>query len=177
MKTSFQNIFLLLMPLLLSLNACIDTVEFPPTPEIQFLSQTSTNVNEFDATEKITISFTDGDGDLGWGDDAVLLCDNDFICNFTSDSSCYTQTMWSIILIDMRDSCYVIPYNIPDLEPNGDIKAIQGELDIQIPALICKNFACPTCPTDDVVYQVVIKDRAQNFSNVIFSQTITINCN
>lgn len=172
MNTLFKNIIYIIIPVML-LAGCIDPVEFPVEPEIEYVSNGSNNLMEFENTF-LTISFQDGDGDLGFGPNTDRVCGSD-ICDYTTDTSCYLNEFWNAILIDMRDSCYSL-FILPDVEPNGDVKGISGEIDILTPPVTCKQFDCPTCTTDTLVYQILIKDRAQHISNAILSDTIIIQC-
>lgn len=170
----FSRSFFLILIALCALTACLEDLELPPEPKIEFVSLSATNVDQFSALT-LTISFEDGDGDIGYGPNTNRDCSDD-VCDFETDSSCYLNPIWSAILIDMRDSCYVSPYILPDIEQQGNSKAVFGEVDLSIPPVFCKNFGCPTCETDTLVYQVILKDRAQNFSNPVFTDTIIINC-
>jgi len=162
-----------LLPLVL-LISCIDDFDFPPEPIIEFVSISKSEINQFEGLT-LTVSFTDGDGDIGYPADINRSCGNN-VCDFTSDTSCYLNPIWSAILIDMRDSCYVVPYILPDIEQKGKNKAVKGEVDLLVPPIFCKNFGCTNCAIDTLVYQIILKDRAQNFSNPVFSDTIFINC-
>lgn len=165
--------FFLIFIALCALTACLEDLELPPEPKIEFLSLSATNITQF-STLILTISFEDGDGDIGYGSGITRDC-SDNVCDFESDSSCYLNPFWNAILIDMRDSCYVSPYIFPDIQ-QGNNTAVFGEIDISIPPIFCKNFGCQTCETDTLVYQVILKDRAQNMSNPVFTDTIIINC-
>ena len=122
-------------------------------------------------TLKVTLRFTDGDGDLG-----KIVANNsdcsDNNCEFTSDSTCYKDPFYSCFIIDMRDSCFST-IALPELEPSGSIKAISGEIDIAVPPVFCK---CNSCTTDQVEFQIVVKDASGNYSNTILSETISVNC-
>lgn len=169
--------FFLIFIALCALTACLEDLELPPEPKIEFLSLSATNITQF-STLTLTISFEDGDGDIGYADKITRDCiDDPTSCknNYTLENSCINNPFWNAILIDMRDSCYIPPYIFPDIQ-QGNNTAIFGEIDISIPPIFCKNFACPTCETDTLVYQVIIKDRAQNMSNPVFTDTIIINC-
>jgi hypothetical protein len=169
----FRNWLLILLPLVF-LASCLEDLEFPPEPEITFVKVSKTQLNQFDSFT-MTVGFKDGDGDLGYSSDVSRTCGNN-VCDFTSDSSCFLNPIWSAILIDMRDSCYVLPYILPDLEQRGRVKSILGEIDLLVPPVFCKNFGCTVCDTDTLVYMVILKDRAQNLSNPVLSDTIFINC-
>lgn len=170
----FSRSFFLILILLCALSACLEDLELPPEPKIEFVSLSATNINEFDNLT-LTISFEDGDGDIGYGPNTNRSCGNN-VCDFESDSSCFLNPIWSAIVIDMRDSCYISPYILPDIESDANGKAIFGEVDLSIPPIFCKNFGCSNCEIDTLVYQVILKDKAQNLSEPIFTDTIYVSC-
>lgn len=170
-----QKIFkLFVLGLLLTfIAACVSEPEYPDEPAISYVSVSKTAVNEFDSLT-LTFGFTDGDGDLGKERTSNSNC-TDF-CSFEGDTACFQDPYFACFFIDMRDSCYGA-LTLPDLEPDGNTKAISGEIDIVIPPVFCKCGGNPCPPTQDVVYQIIISDFAGNFSNTILSEPITITCN
>jgi hypothetical protein len=167
-----QNIFTLLVCglLLTFIASCVSEPEYPNEPEITYVGVSKNFVEEADSI-LLTFSFTDGDGDIGRQVANNADC-SDNNCEFTSDSTCFKDPFYSCFIIDMRDSCFSF-IALPDLDPNGSIKAISGEIEIVIPPIFCK---CNSCPLDEVEYQIVIKDAAGNYSNTVISETISINC-
>ena len=76
---------------------------------IDFVSYSKDTVAQGDSMQ-IVISFTDGDGDIGFSDISSKSCD---VCAIKSDSSCLQHPTWSLFLIDGRDSClefFQLPY-------------------------------------------------------------------
>jgi len=168
-----QNTFILfVLGLLLTfLAACVSEPDYPDEPYIEYLSISKNELTQGDSL-LVTISFTDGDGNLKDSDIEPTCVSN---CAFDMDSSCYYDPAFSIFAIDMRDSCYTY-LTLPDLEPEGDIKAISGELDIVIlPFCKCSGSGCPS--TEKTVFQIIIKDASNNYSNVVLTDSITVNCN
>jgi hypothetical protein len=167
-----QNIFTLFVCglLLTFIASCVSEPEYPDEPVITYRSISKSTVQEGDSL-LLTFSFTDGDGNLGKKLANNADCSNNN-CEFTSDSTCYKDPFYSCYIIDMRDSCFSA-IALPDLDPNGNVKAISGEIDIVIPPLFCK---CMSCPNDQVEYQIIIRDASGNYSNVILSETISISC-
>ncbi len=167
-----QNIFTLFVCglLLTFIASCVSEPEYPDEPAITYRSISKSTVQEGDSL-LLTFSFTDGDGNLGKKLANNADCSNNN-CEFTSDSTCYKDPFYSCYIIDMRDSCFSA-IALPDLDPNGNVKAISGEIDIVIPPLFCK---CMSCPNDQVEYQIIIRDASGNYSNVILSETISISC-
>ncbi len=153
--------------------ACLNKPDFPDEPKIEFVSLSKTHVNEFD-TLWATVNFEDGDGNLGKNISLSANCKTN--CEFTSDSSCFLDPFYGAFLIDMRDSCFVF-HDLPDFEPDGNIKAVSGELRLNIPPVYCKLNDCPTCTEDTLVYKIIVRDASLNWSNEIFTDTIFITCN
>lgn len=152
--------------------ACSVKPEFPVEPKIEYVSISKTHVNEFD-TLWVKLNFQDGDGNLGKQVNLNATCKTN--CEYESDSSCYKDPFYGAFLIDMRDSCYVF-HDLPDFEPDGKIKAVSGELLLNIPLVFCKKGACTTCTEDTLVYKILVRDIDQNFSNAVFTDTIYISC-
>lgn len=164
------TLFLALL-LLTSLWACVSEPEYPNEPFIEYLKISKKTVQQGDSV-LLTFTFTDGDGDLGKkiADNADCGSNN---CEFDSDTTCFKDAFYSCFIIDLRDSCFST-IALPELEPDGSIKAISGEIDIVIPPIFCK---CNPCTSDEVSYEIVVKDAAGNYSNTITSESITVTCN
>lgn len=173
MKINHYGVILLLL-IILSFVACTVKPEFPPEPKIEFVSLSKNVVNQGD-TLTIKLNFEDGDGNLGKDPGLSANCGSN-VCEFDSDTTCFKDPFFGAFLIDMRDSCFART-NLPNFEPNGKIKAVSGELFLITPPLFCKLGSCVGCTVDTLVYQVVVKDLVQNYSNPVFTDTIYINCN
>ena len=144
--------------------SCVNPPDYPIEPVIEFVSLSKpsmlqgTNPN-IDST-LLTLSFTDGDGDIG-SDDSI-----------------------SIFLIDKRDNFPQPGFRIPFVGEQGVGKGISGELYIALPTSCCffEDGRTPcekssTNETDELVYEIYIKDRAGNQSNIIDTAPITLRCN
>lgn len=157
-----------------TLAACTTKPNFPLEPRIEFVSISKNTVNQGD-TLSISLKFEDGDGNLGKDPGLSANCGSN-VCEFDSDTTCFKDPFFGAFLIDMRDSCFART-NLPNFEPNGKIKAVSGELILITPPLFCKLGSCATCTEDTLVYQVIVKDLVQNYSNAVFTDTIYIKCN
>ena len=106
----------------------------------------------------MTISFTDGDGDIG------------------------SEDSLAIFLIDTRDDFMQPGFRIPFVGQQGVGKGISGEIFISLPTTCCYfedgRTPCERAPgeTDEVVYELWIEDRAGNESNRINLAPITLRC-
>jgi hypothetical protein len=137
---------------LLMLNSC--KKEEQPTiseaPSITLLSVSSTTVQEFQDSLVFSISYTDGDGDLGVDD---------------ADSTV-------IELIDNRDPAnLVFGYHLSPRAPAGSSLIVQGELQIVLDNVIILNSSANS---ETTTFDIRIKDRAQQWSNVVTTEEITI---
>ncbi len=147
--------------------SCVQPPNYPAAPEIDYiginqLSIGQGNANSPDDTLVVQFSFTDGDGDLSG--------DNDSIDIFFTDSR--------------RGS--LIPYRIPLISNQGTGNGISGEITVRIPnkpfGICCalEGFsACEPLPgmVDTFSYGIQIRDQANNYSNKVQTETITILCN
>jgi len=134
--------------LILFITSCINPPSYSPIPSIVFDSVSSTFARAQVDSLTFYINFTDGDGDLG-SDDVPNL-----------------------FFLDSRTG-YVDSFKIPNLTPQGNVKAITGEIAYTRSQLNCipnKNF-------DTLYYSIYIEDRAGNKSNVVTSPSIILQCN
>ncbi len=161
------------------LTGCLDPPNYPPEPEIEFVNVSKTKVKGMtlfrpnndlppDSIE-FTVSFTDGDGDIG-------IANNDpDTCAF-GDSVSFDQLGCNAYLVDSRTGS-VATYRIPLVTPKGNIKAISGEIKIKIYSpFICLVPFGSTQKQDTVFYTLSIKDQAGNRSNDVLSPIIVIDC-
>lgn len=111
------------------------------------MSITPSNVKEYQEQITITISYKDGDGDLGEN----------------------TPDVKNLFVTDSRNNV-TYKYRISQLAPSGDPVAIQGGIPI-----ILKNTALSTgSSSESVSFSIYVKDRAGNQSNTITSSAITV---
>lgn len=159
MKSLIYSFFSLALFLLV---ACSTPPDYPIEPNIEFISlskpsmQQGANPNT-DST-LLTLFFTDGDGDIG-SDDSI-----------------------AIFLVDKRDDFQQPGFRIPFVGQQGVGKGISGELYIALPTSCCYfddgRTPCEKASgeTDELIYEVWIKDRAGNESNHIDTSPITLRC-
>ena len=122
--------------------------KYPDTPEIEFVGMTPTSTTEFQDQVKITISYKDGNGDLG-----------------TEDPDFY-----SLLIKDARLSAYD-EYHIQPLSPPGQTLQIEGDLDIVLTGL----FVLDTVNSETTSFSIKMRDRAGNWSNEVQTSSLTIN--
>lgn len=132
------------------LSGCKDNSTPAPvntTPLIKMLGVSSTSILQFKDSLTITIEFNDGDGDIGETDPDK----NDIM---------------------VKDSRLSKPdfYFVKPLAPPGSGIRLTGTIPIQL-----KNtFLLGTGNSETVTFEVRLRDRAGNWSNIVSTPTITI---
>lgn len=155
-----SRIFFLFIYLLL-ISACtkelddktIDGNENPEigeSPVIELLSLSTTSIKAYSDSLTFKISYLDGDGDLGTDDPDIN----------------------SIEVIDNRSAAqFVFGYHLSPRTPEGSELIIQGELDIVLKNSILLD---DTNESETTTFSIRLKDRAGNWSNVLETETVTI---
>ncbi len=149
-------------------SACIKPEQYPREPQITTVALSSDSIHQFENVNNftpepfsLTVGFEDGDGDLG----------------ITTD---YPQA--NAFVRDSRTG-YIDSLEIPYMSPAGNIKSISGTIEFTFPSECCIALSGITCspdavynPVDTVVYEVFIKDRAGNISNIVKADPLYIIC-
>jgi len=164
MKSLIYSFCVLSLSILL---ACSDPPIYPDEPIIEFVNLSKSSMQQsFVSTSDsilVTLSFTDGDGDIG---------------SEPGDSSS------SVLYIDKRQNELQPARVIPTVGDVGVGKGISGEIFVILPTTCCievagnTTFTCEKKPgtTDEVIYEMWIVDRAGNESNRIELPPITLRC-
>lgn len=116
-------------------------------PEITFVQIIPATVKEYSDSLVITISYKDGDGDLG-------------------ENNPDTKNLF---LTDNRIGI-TYAYRIKQLAPSGSEISITGELNIVLPQLAITDSS----NSQQTTFSIYVKDRAMNQSNVITTPAVTI---
>jgi len=143
--------------------SCTKPPEYAIEPQIKFEYSTKNTLLQGDSNQdslSITISFTDGDGDLG---------DNDSLNLFVTDG---------------RTGFLENSFRIPFIPEQGAANGISGEITIDLFTTCCiyENRSIPPCtpnpnePTDELTYLIYIIDRAGNKSNEVETAPIILQC-
>lgn len=166
---NLQYLFLFLFAASVGLQFCVKPPDYPDEPVLTFssLSKNFQLQSSLDAgdTLRVTLGFTDGDGDLGFDENGR-----------------------DISVIDTRDGSGDT-LSLPLVEYQGAGNGISGEIYIQIPPTCCipppiNGIPLPPCnPSvapdflrDTVVYKIQIRDRAGHVSNALTLPPITLIC-
>ena len=142
---------------------CVTPPEYPIIPAIEYVSMTKDTLPRGIASDStlVTLSFTDGDGDIGQKD-----------------------TVSDIFITDSRDG-NITKGRIPFVPELGASNGIKGEIFVVIDNSCCifPNLlydGCtelfPSYPYDPVVYSIYIVDRMGNKSNTVTLPPIYIRC-
>ncbi|MBK7085648.1 MAG: hypothetical protein IPH53_13690 [Flavobacteriales bacterium] len=127
--------------------SCKKESVMPTTPEIEIVSASPTQVDEFAEGVVLRFSYKDGDGDLGEADpDAYTF--------WVKDSR-----------LNAADG-----YHIPPLAPPDTEVPIQGELEVTLTPL----FLLGSSGQEVMTYTFYITDRAGNKSNELVTSSITV---
>ena len=138
---------ILIVPLLFFGCKKEDLREDMDAPYISIKRITPTEVQEFNESVLLEIAYEDGNGDLGFHDPDVLS-------------------------LSVQDSRLDTPdfYHIPPLAPDGEEIYIKGTFNIYLNT----TFLIGVGSSEKLRYTVRIKDRAENWSNTVTSEEITV---
>ena len=117
-------------------------------PEISFESVVPNVVTEYQDSLYFTISYRDGDGDLGE--------------NNTDDNNLFIQ--------DSRNQV-VYGFRIQQLAPDNATISIQGNINVTLANTAIINGGA----SESVSYTIWVVDRAGNESNKVNSSSVTVN--
>lgn len=163
----FKYISVLALLSISILPSCVKEKNFPTTPEIKFLYYSAYTNDSADCV----ISFKDGDGDIG-----ILAGDasspNDFKMKYL-----YKDTIdgifkpWDKAPADtlLFDTLFY-DYRVPDLMPEGQYKALDGEIRAKLRAA---PIYYPTHKT--IKFEITLRDRAGHLSNMVTTNEISVN--
>ena len=129
-------------------DAVIINPPMPDEPYIEIRSTSPVTVTAFEDSIIFIIYYEDGNGDLGYNSpDSLSL--------FVTDTR-----------IPLTESFFV-----PLLAPEGADISIQGELKVTLNNTILVD---PDAASEIVNFEIQLKDRSGNLSNVVVSQNITV---
>lgn len=154
----------LLLLLILMVLSCTKPPDYPDEPVIGFISFSKNQIVQdplgLNDTTYASFSFTDGDGDLGHNDSL------------------------NVFITDTRDGFEIPGNRIPFVPEQGASNGINGEITIMLLTTCCYyENGLPPCepstskPTDTLRYEIYIKDRAGNRSNIITTDDLIVLCN
>ena len=148
--------------------SCKKPVEYPLEPIISFQSiRVAQDATGYDDKVQVTISFTDGDGDIGYypresGRNEAM---------FDNPASPYYNNFIVKTWV-LRDGTWVqdttnVDARLPYLTPEGANKALKGDIEREL-------TLPPAMSLDTLKYDIFIWDRALHKSNVITTPEIVV---
>ncbi len=178
----------MVLALLLINNSCVKPPEYPLEPVIQFVSMDKNLVKSNADSVTITLSFTDGDGNLsfedGYTETNIFVLDTSnnphrVIGPYTGElDTLQTLINTNVLLTDSRTG-FIYNYTLPYIKVRNEETGISGEIYIVFKTLSCRPFIPPD-PTpleiDTLSLAIQILDKADNFSNIVHTPLITIDC-
>ncbi len=145
---------ILFIPLITLVVSCgknkVEPITATPTIELIEIVPASMEVQQYNDNLIFTISYTDGDGDLGTENPDIP----------------------SIELIDTRNpNDLKFEYHLSPRSPSGSEVSITGELNVILEHSIIIN---DLNDSEETTFKIRIKDRAGNWSNEVESEKVTI---
>ena len=137
---------------------CLRPPDYPIIPNIGFVRMSKNTLKQGDGLNdslRLTLSFEDGDGDIGSNDSLNVFLTDARQANATPE-----------------------PFRMPFVPEQGAKNGISGEISLLVYTTCC----LPTCTSpnrkdlDSLYYDIYIKDRAGNKSNVIRTPFIGLKC-
>lgn len=159
MKLVTKISLILLIPLLSGLTGCIKEEQYPLEPHIEFGGfATARDISGKDSLGAITISYTDGDGNIGlfaW--DTVEPRKYNFYLKFMQYVN---NELVEVVPVDTN-----VNFNarIPLLTPAGRNKNIKGDITMYLELYFARQILL----SDTIAFEIFIKDRDLNISNVV----------
>ena len=165
-KTAVKIIWIVFISGLFIIPSCAKFEEYPIIPYIEFVSfSTIHNVHQLDSLGYLTISYTDGDGDIGLTNEENTP---PYQYNFFLDI--YENINGVQQKIIFPDTSITFNSRIPVLTPDGVNKSIKGEIRMELELYIMSPFL----NSDTISFETYIMDRALNKSNVIHTPEFII---
>ena len=143
-----KKTFWIVVALMGLLSACTKLTDISEVPEIAFESVVPNVVTEYQDSLYFTVSYRDGNGDLGE--------------NNTDNNNLFIQ--------DSRNQV-TYGFRIQQLAPDNADIAIKGNLNVTLPNTAIINGGA----SESVSYTIWVVDRAGNESNRVNSSTVTVN--
>lgn len=140
---------MIITAMLAGMAGCSKEKAISATPEIKFIAMSPGTAQKYVDEVKVTIEYTDGDGDLGEN----------------------TSDVKNLFCTDSRNNV-TYQFRINQLAPDEANIIIQGEISFNLPP---QGFADDNNTSETATYSIYVKDRAGNISNTIQTPALTIN--
>lgn len=166
--------------------SCSKKPKFPIEPQIEFGSLSNDFIdfrqNNTDSIVWITVSFKDGDGDLGIPEDnnisnRFLIDGNNCVIGKYGDqvdtSIDVSVVEANVLFTDSRNGC-TLYHKFQEIPTKGNVKAISGSITFKVSYT---NFCHPAyCKNkmDTISYNIKVVDRAEHTSNSVSTPPIIL---
>lgn len=158
--------------LILAVTSCTQPPDYPIEPVIEYQGMTKNTMLQGDGSEDetwVTLSFTDGDGDIGFFEEGSTTVETD------------------LFIKDLRLDAVTEKFTIPFVPELGTTNGISGEITFRMFTTCCifpdwvpgQPAPCDVSAdylVDTVQYEIYIIDRAGNESNRIQTEPIYLLC-
>lgn len=149
---------------LAGLASCVQPPEYPDEPAILFESMSTDRVARFgNDTVVVVVSFTDGDGDLGHGDQSDNIEDP-------------ADTVLNVFMVDSRLPGFPISFHIDSVPRQSNVPAISGTIELELNPFVMAWDCLNGLSEDTAVLSIRMIDRAGNSSNTVRTPPIFIDC-
>ena len=158
---------IILLSVIILFFSCLKKEEYSIVPVIKFKSLIKIdNATGIDDKGLLTLTFTDGDGDIGLNPDdttGIYSKDSLYNCNFFIKYFEKQKGKFKEIVLPLKNNS-----RIPFISVTGKNKNIKGEIEIE---LYINNY---TSAYDTILFEAYIVDRALHKSNIIKTPEIII---
>ncbi len=140
---------MIITAMLAGMAGCSKEKVISATPEIKFIAMSPGTAQKYVDEVKVTIEYTDGDGDLGEN----------------------TSDVKNLFCTDSRNNV-TYQFRINQLAPDEANIIINGQVSFNLPP---QGFVDDNNTSETATYSIYVKDRAGNVSNTIQTPALTIN--
>lgn len=160
----FIYISLLVLLIVTSTTSCVKEKQFPPQPVIEFEKFVSYGNDSADCF----IKFKDGDGDIGiLPGDAISEDDLKMKYLYKHPTTGIFTPIDSSFGTAPFDTLFY-SYRVPNITPDGQYKALDGQIKIKL------RTSPLFGPHTIVKFEITLKDRSGNKSNMVSTNEITV---
>lgn len=161
--------FLFIIFILILINSCKKPQVYPEIPSLEY--QSFVLVDTVDLLDNqikngvLTVSFIDGDGDIGLNaEDTLPPFDKTSVYFYNLFIDMYKMQNDTFVLQELQ---VPLQYRIQDITPVGQNKTLKGTISVNIKYNLYEI-------NDTLKYKIYIVDRALNKSNIIETPTLLI---
>ncbi len=159
--------YILLISLFAGLTGCIKEEQYPLEPQIEYAGfATAKDITGKDSLGIISITYTDGDGNIGlYSWDTIEPYKYNFYLKFLQ------MVNNQLVEVIPADTSITFNARIPILTPEGRNKNIKGNISMYLELYFARQMLL----SDTIAFEMYIKDRDLNESNVIETPLYIIN--